>query len=922
MDLPIVDLDVFRTQPADSAAAQAECSKAAEALIAFGALVLHDSRVSEADNDAFLDLLEDYFAQPEATLRRDERPALGYQVGVTLENTETPKCAVDEPCLDVIARLAPEERPLDIAGHQPDPKCRFFWRVVEPTPYQTAFPGLNADNVVPDAALFRERWEQVMGRWGAAMKDAVSGVASMAAVGLGLPPETFADAGRYGPHLLAPTASDLQKYGALDTILAGFHTDLNFLTIHGRSRFPGLHIWARNTGRRIAVSIPPGRHLLVQAGKQLEHLSGGLIKAGYHEVVVNNKTQAVVAARRAAQPDRPLIRISSTFFWHLASDWDLAPLPALAARARDVRTQNAAQGRDEGAEVSYPPIKVGQQVQKIMASWDDLPFELKRLIFRALEYSVPEHDAAHVKGRRKRGPAGLAPLAAVNSQWRDAIEAITFQGLIVKTSEVNDFEGYFRQNPRRQAALRRVCILVELPRYASRLSRVCETEEELDTNDSIFSDTLWHFFSAMSAWDADVLRQHYKSPGVALEIVARSTSDKPALFGEKGISDSGESRFFESQLDLNIGAMHEPYGRVGLPEVAVVTTFSILRRNHRCMTPRSLLHILHSLPRLTPKKLTLYRFSDAFNMDEQVWGHDERYPFLARRIAEYSPHLEELAVSDFIDADHFFEPFYTPQRRLHMPYWHSLRVLALTSTSICSGRPEVSIHKLLHAAALAARRMPVLRLMELYNAEPNEGGVFRYLVRDSSASIAWESSWDFRIPDNVRQAWAPVPLHSHRLELEVLPEETLPRYVGPAWFVHARLMSRPYLLNPASSREIAKANELDDFEESYRDLSDGFTLNRRERDVPRPSRREQEIEAVKNGLKFLADELERLQSLDEEADRMDEEAGLYDHVFKCDTDMIDRDSNDSRASIEIMYQDDPDADEDRRDEDDEAWETE
>lgn len=96
------------------------------------------------------------------------------------------------------------------------------------------------------------------------------------------------------PHLLAPTASDLVKYNKKDTILAGFHTDLNFLTIHGRSRYPGLHIWARNTGKRIPVKFPPtGRYLLVQAGKQLEHLTGGLIKAGFHEVVVNEATVEV-----------------------------------------------------------------------------------------------------------------------------------------------------------------------------------------------------------------------------------------------------------------------------------------------------------------------------------------------------------------------------------------------------------------------------------------------------------------------------------------------------------------------------------------------------------------------------------------------------------------------------------------------------
>jgi 2OG-Fe(II) oxygenase superfamily len=98
------------------------------------------------------------------------------------------------------------------------------------------------------------------------------------------------------PHLLAPTASDLVKYNEKDTILAGFHTDLNFLTIHGRSRYPGLHIWARNTGKRLLVQFPPtGRYLLVQAGKQLEHLTGGLIKAGYHEVVVNESTLAVIS---------------------------------------------------------------------------------------------------------------------------------------------------------------------------------------------------------------------------------------------------------------------------------------------------------------------------------------------------------------------------------------------------------------------------------------------------------------------------------------------------------------------------------------------------------------------------------------------------------------------------------------------------
>ncbi|KAK5999092.1 hypothetical protein PT974_01480 [Cladobotryum mycophilum] len=363
MDLPVIDLDIYLNNDPSSPAVQAECARAAEALITYGALVLHDSRVSESDNDTFLNLLEDYFDQPEVDLRRDERPELSYQIGVTLENTEKPKCAVDEPCLDVIERLHPSQRPLDISGHQPDPKCRFFWRMVEPPPYETQFPGLNASNITPEAPHIKERWAPVMDLWGSSMKNAVSKLSEMTALGLGLPAEYFSTAGRYGPHLLAPTASDLKKYGEKDTILAGFHTDLNFLTIHGRSRYPGLNIWARNTGNRIPVKIPPGNNLLVQAGKQIEYITGGLIKAGYHEVVINERTIETIERRKDEFPNRPLVRISSTLFWHLNSDFDLVPVPELAEKAKKVRAEQANLGRDEGEAVEYPPTKVGHQVE-------------------------------------------------------------------------------------------------------------------------------------------------------------------------------------------------------------------------------------------------------------------------------------------------------------------------------------------------------------------------------------------------------------------------------------------------------------------------------------------------------------------------------------------------------------------------------
>ena len=168
----------------------------------------------------------------------------------------------------------------------------------------------------------------------------------MLAHGLGLSDATtLVDAAKYGPHLLAPTATDLAKYGKLGEAFAGFHSDLNFLSVHGRSRFPGLHIWARNTGNKLEIKLPPG-HLLVQAGKQLEHLTGGLILAGYHEVVCTERTLAALERRRAdpATAERPQIRISSTLFHHLSSDYALKPSEfrrAVAPRSEAVRAKVA-----------------------------------------------------------------------------------------------------------------------------------------------------------------------------------------------------------------------------------------------------------------------------------------------------------------------------------------------------------------------------------------------------------------------------------------------------------------------------------------------------------------------------------------------------------------------------------------------------
>ena len=66
--------------------------------------------------------------------------------------------------------------------------------------------------------------------------------------------------------------------------MAGFHSDLNYLTIHGRSRYAGLHIWGRNS-----VSL-----------RALHAVQGGFCIAGYHasEGYANERYMARGSASR------------------------------------------------------------------------------------------------------------------------------------------------------------------------------------------------------------------------------------------------------------------------------------------------------------------------------------------------------------------------------------------------------------------------------------------------------------------------------------------------------------------------------------------------------------------------------------------------------------------------------------------------
>lgn len=95
-----------------------------------------------------------------------------------------------------------------------------------------------------------------MNAWGNKLNQASFTCAEMAAVGMGISRDAFTKRMEGGAHLLAPTGSDLEK-NDIGTVFAGWHYDISLMTVHGKSRYPGLLIWTRDWKKR-PVKIPEG----------------------------------------------------------------------------------------------------------------------------------------------------------------------------------------------------------------------------------------------------------------------------------------------------------------------------------------------------------------------------------------------------------------------------------------------------------------------------------------------------------------------------------------------------------------------------------------------------------------------------------------------------------------------------------------
>lgn len=121
------------------------------------------------------------------------------------------------------------------------------------------------------------------------------------------------------------SGTDLSKHNKSKQIFAGYHYDLNFLTIHGKARFPGLYVWLRD-GRRIPVKVPEGC-LLLQVG--FSHVTPALCSCAL-STVVTPESLALNSGGVHRNVPPAVLRLRSRLDTHrYAAEDDVASIDAL-----------------------------------------------------------------------------------------------------------------------------------------------------------------------------------------------------------------------------------------------------------------------------------------------------------------------------------------------------------------------------------------------------------------------------------------------------------------------------------------------------------------------------------------------------------------------------------------------------------------
>jgi hypothetical protein len=117
-------------------------------------------------------------------------------------------------------------------------------------------------------------------------------------------------------------------------------------------------------------------------------------------------------------------------------------------------------------------------------------------------------------------------------------------------------------------------------------------------------------------------------------------------------------------------------------------------------------------------------------------------------LARRSQPLEHVAASFVVDAYDFFPA--TDDRRWT---WNKLKSLSMTTRKLGFPGWRELMNKMLLRASAGLKRMPKLKILEIWNGGRGVASLFRYEVDEGGATLTWGYNRDVYLDDDVVKAW-------------------------------------------------------------------------------------------------------------------------------------------------------------------------
>lgn len=302
-EVPSLDLADFYN--GDSRARQAFVAALGDAYQNIGFVAIRNHFLEPELQSALYEVIQKFFALPDAVKQKYERPAIAGQRGYTGKGKEHAK------------------------GRNTGDLKEFFHVGQELSDEELAAEGYPANvwpDELPEMKMLAVQTYRALEKTGLFMLRAI-------AAHLQLPEDYFDDKVRNGNSILRPIHYyPIENPDAVpaDAVRAAEHGDINLITLLMGASAEGLEV-LRHDGRWIPITALP-EQLVVNVGDMLERLTNGVLKSTIHRVV--NPPRALMNTPRYSIP----------FFLHPRSDMSLAALSRCVTESNPKRWDDITAG--------------------------------------------------------------------------------------------------------------------------------------------------------------------------------------------------------------------------------------------------------------------------------------------------------------------------------------------------------------------------------------------------------------------------------------------------------------------------------------------------------------------------------------------------------------------------------------------------